>query len=71
MIIWTIHQFSCRIVLPHVKDHKDDKTEYADPPLDAQLNYDADNRALYHQTIYTTYHPMVPHIPLNGAQLHT
>jgi hypothetical protein len=70
MIVRTLHQSSCHIVLPHVKGHQDDKTDYADLPLDAQLNCDADYEAVYHQTVYAAYRPLVPRVPLNGAQLH-
>jgi hypothetical protein len=70
MIVRTLHQSSCHIVLPHVKGHQDDKIDYDDLPLDAQLNCDADYEAVYHQTIYAAYRPIVPRVPLNGAQLH-
>jgi hypothetical protein len=70
MIVRTLHQSSCNIVLPHVKGHQDDKLAYEDLPLDAQLNCDADYEAVYHQTIYAAYRPTVPRMPLNGAQLH-
>jgi hypothetical protein len=53
-----------------VKGHQDDKIDYADLPLHAQLNCDADHEAVYHQSIYAAYCPTVPRIPLNGAQLH-
>jgi hypothetical protein len=70
MIVRTLDQSSCNIVLPHVKGHQDDKTDYDDLPLDAQLNCDADYEAVYHQTVHATYRPTVLRIPLNGAQLH-
>jgi hypothetical protein len=70
MIIHTIHQSSCNIVLPHVKGRQDDNLDYDNLPLGAQLNCDADYEAVYHQTVYAAYQPSVPRMPLNGAQLH-
>jgi hypothetical protein len=70
MIVRTIHQSSCNIILQHVKGHQDDKKSYDDLPLDAQLNCDADYEAVYFQTVHANYRPLVPRIPLNLAQLH-
>jgi hypothetical protein len=53
-----------------MKGHQDNKKEYANLPLDAQLNCNADHKVVYYQIIYAAYQPTVPRIPLNGAQLH-
>jgi len=70
MIVRTIHQSPCNIILQHVKGHQDDKQSYDDLPLDAQLNCDVDYEAVYFQTVHASYRPLVPRIPLNLAQLH-
>jgi hypothetical protein len=70
MIIRTVQQSPCQIALLHIKGHQDDKTPYNELPLDAQLKCDADHEAVYHQMVNTRYWPIVPRLPLNGAQLH-
>jgi hypothetical protein len=56
--------------IEHVKGHQDDHAEYADLPLDAQMNVEADHEAenFYHHPNFR-HHPLVPMFPSTNAQL--
>lgn len=69
-IVKTIQSMASSIILPHVKGHQGNIVAYTELPLDAQPNCDSDYKAVYHQSIYESYHPHVPQITTNKAQLH-
>jgi hypothetical protein len=56
--------------ITHIKGHQDDHAQYADLPVDAQMNVDADHEA---ETFYShpafRHHPLVPMFPSTQAQL--
>jgi hypothetical protein len=53
----------------HVKGHQDDHVAYADLPLDAQLNVEADALAGEFQTKFPSEHLQAPLLPSTGVHL--
>jgi hypothetical protein len=69
-IIVTLQEMKINPIFEHVKGHQDDHHAYADLPLDAQLNVDADQEASNYQTMFPAHRLIVPRLPHNRAQLH-
>ncbi len=69
-IVTTLQKMPIQHSFQHVKGHQDDKTEYADLPLNAKLNVDADAEAGEYRYNYPESRPRVPRLPSNPAQLH-
>jgi hypothetical protein len=69
-IVTTLQKMPIQHSFLHGKGHQDETTEYADLPLDAKLNVDADAEAGKYRHNYPEPRPRVPWLPSNPAQLH-
>jgi hypothetical protein len=69
-IISTLQSTRLQPLFDHIKGHQDKHVSFALLPLEAQLNVEADHKAVHHQTLYQRYRPHVPRLQSNLAQLH-
>jgi hypothetical protein len=67
-IVTTLKKMPIEHSFQHAKGHQDDKIAYADLPLDAKLNVDADAEAGENRYYNPEPRPMVPRLPSNSAQ---
>jgi hypothetical protein len=69
-IVTTLKKMSIEHSFQHVKGHQYDKISYAELPLNAKLNVDADVEAGEYRYYHPEPRPRVPWLPSNSAQLH-
>jgi hypothetical protein len=69
-IVTTLRATNLQHIFEHITGHQDKHVTYDLLPLEAQLNCDTYHKAVNHQTLYQAYHPQVPRLFANHAQLH-
>jgi hypothetical protein len=70
VIVTTLQATQLQPTFTHIKGHQDKHIAFNRLPLEAQLNCKTDHEAVNHQTLHQTYHPTVPWLIFNKAQLH-